>query len=108
MKIRRSLVLLVILSLLSTSNARARTPQEKTAGDAESTREELEEKAVALREDALAEAQGLKLAENRVRAETVAAGLLWPRDEQAARTAFKAAADAIAALLAASDRRRKD
>jgi hypothetical protein len=103
MKIRRSLVLLVILSLLSTSNARAQTPQEKTAGGAESARKELEEKAVSLLEDALAEAQGLKLAENRVRAETVAAGLLWPRDEQAARTASKAAADAIAALLAALD-----
>ncbi len=103
MKIRRSLVLLVILSLLSSSNARAQTPQEKTAGGAESARKELEEKAVGLLEDALAEAQGLKLAENRVRAETVAAGLLWPRDEQAARTAFKAAADGIAALLAALD-----
>ena len=103
MKIRRSLILLVILSLLSTSNARAQTPQEKTAGDAESARKELEEKAAGLLEDALAEAPGLKLAENRVRAETVAAGLLWPRDEQAARTAFKAAADAIAALLAALD-----
>ena len=33
-----------------------------------------------------------------MRAQTVAAGLLWPRDEQAARAAFKAAADGIAAL----------
>jgi hypothetical protein len=103
MKIRRSLVLLVVVSLLSTSNARAQTPQENSAGGAESARKELEEKAVGLLKDALAEAQGLKLAENRVRAETVAAGLLWPRDEQAARTAFKGAADGIAALLAALD-----
>ena len=101
MKIRRSLVLLVILSLLSSSAALARTPQENSTDGAKAARKELEEKALGVLEDALAEARGLKLLENRVRAETVAAGLLWPRDEQSARAAFKDAADGIAALLAA-------
>src|SRR5205085_4055038 len=63
----------------------------------------LEQKALALLEDALREAEGLKLVENRIRAETVAAGLLWPRDEEAARAAFKAAADAVAALNSGLD-----
>lgn len=96
MKLKRSLVLLVVLSFLSSRPAPAQSPQEASGGDA--ARKELEAKALALLEDALAEAQGLKLAENRVRAQTVAAGPLWSRDERAARAAFKAAADNIAAL----------
>lgn len=101
MKIKRSLVLLVVLSFLSSRPAPAQSPQEASGGD--SARKELEAKALALLEDALAEAQGLKLAENRVRAQTVSAGLLWPRDERAARAAFKAAADGIAALAGGLD-----
>lgn len=103
MKIRRSLALLVLVSSLSSSAARAQATQENPSGGADSARGELEGKAVGLLEDALEEAQGLKLVENRVHAETVAAGLLWTRDEQAARAAFKSAADAVAALTGALD-----
>jgi hypothetical protein len=103
MKIRRSLALLVLVSSLSSSAARAQATQDNSSGGADSARTELEGKAVGLLEDALEEAQGLKLPENRVHAETVAAGLLWTRDEQAARAAFKSAADAVAALLGALD-----
>jgi hypothetical protein len=103
MKIRRSLALLVLVSSLSSSAARARATQDNSSGGADSARAELEGKGVGLLEDALEEAQGLKLAENRVHAETVAAGLLWTRDEKAARAAFKSAADGVAALLGALD-----
>lgn len=103
MKIRRSLALLVLVSSLSPSAARAQATQENSSGGADSARSELEGKAVGLLEDALEEARGLKLPENRVHAETVAAGLLWTRDEQAARAAFKSAADAVAALTGALD-----
>src|SRR5947209_3097505 len=98
MKMKRLLTLLVLLSFVSPSVALARSPQENPAGEADAARKGLEKKALGLLEDALAEARGLKLVENRVRAQTVAAGLLWPRDEQAARAAFKAAADGIGAL----------
>ncbi|HVF45507.1 MAG TPA: hypothetical protein VM936_20945 [Pyrinomonadaceae bacterium] len=66
-------------------------------------REELEKKAVALLREAVADAQGLRLVENRVRPQTVAASLLWARDEKAARALFKSAAEAIASYGAALD-----
>lgn len=102
MKIKRSLTLLVLVSLLSSSNARAQTPQDE-AGGSDPARKELEQKALGLLEDALKEAEGLRLVENRIRAQTVAAGLLWTRDDEAARAAFKAAADGVAALNAGLD-----
>ena len=72
-------------------------------GEVEAARRELERKALGLLEEALAAAEGLKLAENRVRAQSIAARLLWPRDARAARAAFKAAADGVAALYAGAD-----
>lgn len=102
MKMKRSLTLFVLMSLLSSSNARAQTPQDASGGP-DTARKELEQKALGLLEDALKEAEGLRLVENRIRAQTVAAGLLWTRDDEAARAAFKAAADGIAALNAGLD-----
>ena len=66
-------------------------------------REELEKKAVALLREAVEDAQGLKLVENRVRPQTAAASLLWTRDEQAARALFKSAAEAVASYGASLD-----
>jgi hypothetical protein len=96
---RLLLPLLVLILFLSSSNVVAQSPPPKeNAEAAEAARIELEKKAVGLVEDALAEAEGLKLVENRVRAQTVAVRLLWPRDEKSARTLFKAAADEVVAL----------
>jgi uncharacterized protein YjgD (DUF1641 family) len=103
MKMKRSLTLLVLLSLVSSSMAFEQSPQDGSNGEAEAARKELEKKALGLLEEALADAQGLKLAENRVRAQVIAAGLLWARDEQAARAAFKSAADGVAALIGGLD-----
>jgi hypothetical protein len=105
MKLKRLLTLLVLLSLVSSSAAVAQSPQSQDGsnGEAEAARKELEKKALGLLEEALAEAQGMKLAENRVHVQTVAAGLLWTRDEQAARAAFKSAADGVTALVAGLD-----
>ena len=91
---------LLLFALLLHAQASAQTPADAKAAAAEA---ELGRKALALVEEALAEAQSLKLAENRVRAQTTAARLLWPRDPKAARAAFKAAADGIAEMNAAVD-----
>ena len=90
----------LVLLLLSISNALAQSPPrpEISAAELEASQKELEKKALGLLEEALAEAQGLKLVENRVRARAVAARLLWPHDEKAARALFKAAADEVVAL----------
>lgn len=71
--------------------------------EASAAERELEKNAVALLEETVREAESLKLAENRVRVQTAAAGLLWPRDEEAARAAFKRAAEAITALISETD-----
>lgn len=98
-------LLLALLLHAHAPAAAAQTPTETTpdAAAAERARAELERQALGLVEEALAEAQTLKLSENRVRAQATAARLLWPRDAKAARAAFKAAADGVAELNAAVD-----
>ena len=102
MKTRLLLALLALLLNPYRPSTKAQSSPAK-AGAAEAARLELERKALGLLEEALAEAQGLKLLENRVRAQATAARLLWPRDAQAARAAFKAAADSLAAFNAVVD-----
>lgn len=96
---------LLLLALLLHTHAAAQAPagakESGDAAEAERARAELGRKALGLVEEALAEAQSLKLLENRVRAQATAARLLWPRDPKAARAAFKAAADGVAELNAA-------
>ena len=92
---------LLLFTLLLHAPAAAQTQPD--AAEVERARVELERRALGLVEEALAEAQSLKLLENRVSAQTAAARLLWPRDAKAARAAFKAAADGVAELNAAVD-----
>ena len=101
---------LLLLALLLHAHAPAALAQtiseaEPAAAASEATRvrAELERKALVLVEEALADAQALKLAENRVRAQVTAARLLWPRDAVAGRAAFKAASDGIAEMSAGVD-----
>src|ERR1044072_4768967 len=104
MKTGLSLLLVVLLLPMTAPAAPAQTPGGKeAAAEAERVRVELERKALGLVDEALAEAQSLKLFENRVRAQAPAARLLWPRDAKAARAAFKAAADGVVELNAAVD-----
>jgi hypothetical protein len=106
MKRRSTLALLAILlfSCAQDAAAQAQNADASASERAEAEkRAELEKKAVALLREAVSDAQGLKLVENRVRPQTAAAGLLWMRDEQAARAFFKGAADAVAAYGASLD-----
>lgn len=66
--------------------------------------EKSEEKVYALVEDSIAKAQTLKLPENRIRFQTMAACLLWPRDETRARALIRESMTALAALVNGSDR----
>lgn len=106
MKRRSTLALLAILlfSCAQHAAAQAQNADASASQRAEAEkRAELEKKAVALLREAVSDAQGLKLVENRVRPQTAAAGLLWMRDEQAARSLFKGAAEAVAAYGASLD-----
>jgi hypothetical protein len=92
--------------------ARAQTPdlgaKSQEAEAKAEARRALEGKALELLGETVAEARGLKLAENRARVLATAAGLLWPRDEKTARALFKEATDLVAALAAAQEERRPD
>ena len=110
MKKRLSLALLPLLLLSGSPTPAVRAQISELPlsrrGEAAATaaaRVELERKALGLLGEALTAARGLKLAENRIRAQVTAARLLWPRDPEAGREAFKAAADGIAEMSAGVD-----
>jgi hypothetical protein len=106
MKRRSTLALLAILLFSCAQHAAAQAQSADAAASQRAEAEksaELEKKAVALLREAVSDSQGLRLVENRVRPQTAAAGLLWTRDEQAARALFKGAADAVAAYGASLD-----
>jgi hypothetical protein len=104
MKRRSTHALLILILLFCAQHAAAQQPVAQSSGAAEAERRaELEKSAVALLREAVSEAQGLKLLENRVRPQTAAAALLWTRDEPTARALFKSSAEALAAYSASLD-----
>jgi hypothetical protein len=94
MKPKHLTPLCLFASLLVVQAAQAQTalPGSKTVDDAvREARAELEHKALGVLDEVGDEAQGLKLAENRVRLQVAAADLLWSRDEKRAREILSAA-----------------
>ncbi len=75
-----------MLSLLLTAFFALYAVAQQPLSEAEKTKQETEQKALALLEQILAEAQSLKLPENRVRIKAMAAGMLWEKDQTRART----------------------
>jgi len=73
----------------------APTEQQKQA------QKEVEKKALALLEDTIADAQSLRVPENRALVMATAADLLWTRDEKRARSLFTDALNTLAAARAA-------
>lgn len=101
--ISTALAALFFTQLLLTPTARAQTTAAQPSPEAESKAEALkavEAEAFKLLGETVAAARGLKLAENRARVLATASGLLWPRDEKAARALFREAAELVAALAA--------
>jgi hypothetical protein len=103
MKYTRFLAALILASSFLTSNAaRAQvvTPTSPAAKTVEPTAEqlELERKALALLDEVIGETPTLKLVENRIRIQAVAAEILWPRDQARARELFNTAATDLATM----------
>lgn len=104
MNLKRLFSLFTLSAFLVSTIAGQTPPQEsanadKTRADQEKAREDLEKKALTLLDEVLKEAPTLKLAENRIRLQALAADLLWKRNEKRARSLFKQAADSLAELL---------
>ena len=102
----RLFVLAVGLALLAPAASRPALAREATPSVRESAAdgEKSEEKVYALVEDAIAKAQTLKLPENRIQFQTMAACLLWPRDEGRARALIRESMTALAALVNSADK----
>ena len=78
----------------------AQPPAAKTdQAEAEKTKQEAEKKALTLLDAIIAEAQSLKLPENRAYVQMTAADLLWAKDEARARALFQEAAATLAQLM---------
>jgi hypothetical protein len=111
MKKTRTLVAFALSLPLCAAAARAQsTPQAvptQSPAEAEAARQaelaravELEEKAAKLLDETAGEAEGLRLAENRVRLQAAAAHMLWPRDEERARAILQSAQAGLATYVA--------
>lgn len=97
MKLTQLAVLFILLSIAFVSIPAQTSPTESQT-EKEKAARELEKNALDLLEQAVNEAAGLKLPENRALAFTMAADLLWSKDRKRARTLFgNAAAEIIQA-----------
>jgi hypothetical protein len=107
-----TLCLLASLFLAHATAAQTASQGDNSGGDdaAREARAELERKALGVLGEVGEEAQGLKLAQNRVRLQVSAADLLWSRDEKRAREIFAAALAGVASVtgsIPADDPRRE-
>lgn len=103
--ILKSLVYSFVFILLLFHSSAAQSPDAglAKANEERETREELEQKALALLDDVVSEAQMLKRPENRIHIQAVAANLIWTRDEKRARALFKEAMKGLAELMSGID-----
>ena len=104
-----TLALGLVCSFLAPLRAQDKTTQQLTAED-EEKKTEREKNAYRLLDQALDEAQSLRLTENRVRVQITGADLLWDSNQGRARTLFTTAAEGVAELgrvqaMAEQDRR---
>ncbi|HVG19881.1 MAG TPA: hypothetical protein VNI02_12595, partial [Blastocatellia bacterium] len=95
-----ALAVFLVSTVAAQTPSQDSTKSDKTKADQEKAQEILEKKSLALLDEVLKEAPTLRLAENRIRIQALAADLLWSRDEKRARALFKQVTDGMAELLA--------
>lgn len=110
-RIARLLITSGFLLMLGGISVAQDTPSTATTPDAAKQQEEkakLEAKAAVLLEQVVSEAQALRLPENRIRVQIVAADLLWDRSAARARTLFADAGAVLSQLMVDDDSDRED
>jgi hypothetical protein len=110
-RIARLLITSGFLLMLGGISVAQDTPSTATTPDAAKQQEEkakLEAKAAVLLEQVVSEAQALRLPENRIRVQIVAADLLWDRSAARARTLFADAGAVLSQLIVDVDSDRED
>lgn len=104
MKSRKFLAVVLCLSLISSpilAQSPRPAPKAKTAEEQklEQQQKELEQKALAMLEELLTDAQTLRLPENRARVLAAAGDMLWRHDEKRARSLFGDAMKTLAQVI---------
>jgi hypothetical protein len=95
--------LALALFIHTSSTAQTPTAQDPAKTEQQEARKALEQKALALLEEVIADAQTLKLAVNRLRIQMIAADLIWPRDEKRARALFEKSIKDVSELVGSVD-----
>jgi hypothetical protein len=95
--------LALVLSLHTPSAAQQPAGAAPAKNEQQEARKVLEQKALALLEEVVTNAQLLKLTANRLRIQMNAADLIWPRDEKRARVLFEKSIKDVAELVSAID-----
>lgn len=103
MSLHPRLARLTLMLFIFASSTSAQLPVKE---EAKEQHKALEQKALVLLDETLAEAGALKLAENRALVQASAADLLWAHDEKRARSLFQDALTNLAEVKIKSDRRR--
>lgn len=100
MMLKKGMAVVSIALCLMIGNVPTHLAQQSSTEQQAKEATALEEKAVALLDQVVAEAQGLKLPENRIRIQITAGDVLWQRNEGRARSLFTWAAAGINEMLA--------
>jgi hypothetical protein len=95
--------LALVLFIHTPTNAQASADQDSAKTQQQEARKALEQKAVALLDEVVADAQLLKTAVNRLRIQIIAADLIWPRDETRARSLFEKSIKDLSELVSGID-----
>src|SRR5919201_2128487 len=108
-RIIRAALICTVLALAAVASM----AQDATTANADATKQQeekakLQDKAAATLEQAISEAQALKLPENRVRVQMIAGDLLWDRGAARARSLFNDAGAMLAQLMIQSDATDRD
>src|SRR5215467_12377553 len=104
-------VLFACVTCAAAQNATAPTANSQPSPDPQQQQEEkakLEKKAMALLEQVITDSQGLKLPENKIRVQIVAADMLWDKSPSRARGLLTDAGSMLGQLMLAADHTDRD
>jgi len=99
MRVKQGIVVLLIGLWAAPATLAQEASSQQPAEQQQKEKTTPEEKAVALLEQVISEAQSLRLPENRVRVQIAGGDLLWDRNEGRARALFTEAAAAVAEMM---------
>ncbi|HLA09869.1 MAG TPA: hypothetical protein VJ023_04575 [Pyrinomonadaceae bacterium] len=105
MRIMRTFLLTLTLSLVCGANsvAQENAPLTGATEEQKAEQQENEKRAFQVLEQVASEAQFLKLADNRIRVQITIADLLWSNNQERARSLFSLAGDGVAELIRTTD-----